>query len=147
MALRQVMEIPEQKKVYVKKSSTYDDDFLSQKVDLLEGKIAQTLPIFGTKLVEGLFEKSQVKEYLKALITEYFNGMHAYCFNELKSVVKARMSKDNYDFSFEKFKELTIELEKEYAVIEELGIEPTSVIDAFARNQSLWFQKSFSWGN
>lgn len=138
------IEIPEQKKIYVKKASTYDDDFLAQKVDLLEGKIAQTLPIFGPKLVEQLFEKTQVREYLKALLTEYYNGMHAHTFNSLKAVVKAKLTREDFPITYETMESLVKGIENDYAEpLKELGIEPEAVLAPYIRNQTQWFNTNF----
>ena len=148
MAIRSVatMEIPEKKLVLVKKQSPYPEDFLEQKIDLLLGIIARNVPLIGTKLCQFLLERDN-KEILKQYIIDHFTSAHQYAFTELKNVVKARMDKDNYDFSFEKMKSLIVELETEYcSPLSELGIEDTATIDAFAKNQAVWYHNSFSWG-
>ena len=141
MAIRQI-EIPE-KKVIVKSDLPYDTAFLDQKADLLLGLLSSRLPILGLWISQSLITN---KDYLRKVCAKYYTEMHAYCFSQIKNVVRNTMSEADHDFSFDAIKSIVVDLEKEYgAALPELGIEPSTAIDAFVQNQVRWFSSSFKW--
>lgn len=144
MAVRQVMEIPE--KQVKKQTSVYPKEFIDSKLDILLGLIANRLPIIGMTIVEKLLNTPQFREILRERLVEYYQSMHQWVFSELKNVIRAEMSPEEHDFSYETIRALIVKLENEYGQsLPELQIEPESVISAFAKNQALWYQKNYSW--
>lgn len=144
MATRQVMEIPE--KQVKKQTSVYSKEFIDSKLDILLGLIANRLPIIGMTIVEKLLNTPQFREILRERLVEYYQSMHQWVFSELKNVIRAEMSPEEHDFSYETIRALIVKLENEYGQsLPELQIEPESVISAFAKNQALWYQKNYSW--
>lgn len=140
------IEVPEKNVQVKKQNSPYTEEWLNKQVDLVLGLIVDRLPILGLTICKGHLDSPAWNQMLKNKIVEYYTEMHQWVFSELKNTIRSQMSPDEYDFSFETMKTLIVDLEKEYAKdLEELGIEPDSVISAFAKNQSLWYQKNFSW--
>ena len=139
-------EIPEAKAQVKKQTSVYPKEFIDSKLDILLGLIANRLPIIGMTIVEKLLNTPQFREILRERLVEYYQSMHQWVFSELKNVIRAEMSPEEHDFSYETIRALIVKLENEYGQsLPELQIEPESVISAFAKNQALWYQKNYSW--
>lgn len=136
------IEVPE-KKVIAKTDLPYDTAFLDQKVDILMGLFSSRVPILGIWVSQSLLTN---KDYLRKVCAKYYQEMHAYCFAQIKNVVRNTMTEEEHDFSFDSLKKIVIALESEYgAALPELGIEPSTTIDAFVNNQVKWFSSSFKW--
>lgn len=146
MAIRSIeMEIPE-KKVVKKQTSTYPKEWLDTKLDILLGIIASKLPVIGITIVEKLLNTPQFKEILRERLVEYYQSAHAYAFEGLKRVVRTTMSKDSFDFSFDTFKDIVVDLEKEFCSnLPELGVEDEQTLTAFVKNQVNYYTKSWNW--
>ena len=138
MTMRQTQkyEIPEKKN-----QTQYDPAWINSKVDILLGLVASRMSQMGIYLA-GLLNKNQ--DILKQIVTKYFTDMHAYCFSQIKSVVRNTQTPDKPDFSRETIRKIVVDLEKEFgAALPELGIESDPTIDAFVLNQCRWFSQNF----
>lgn len=138
--LAQKVEIPEKGR----EKLPYDTAWIDQKVEILLSIITTNIPVLGVWLTNGIMSKPEYREYLRKVVVRYFTEMHKYVFDNIKSVVRNTMTEETKDFSKESMKKIVVDLESEYgAGLPQLGIEPSTAIDAFVLNQCRWFSANF----
>lgn len=127
-----------------KEKLPYDTAWIDQKVEILLSIITTNIPILGLWLTRGIMAKPEYREYMRQVVVRYFTEMHKYVFDNIKSVVRNTMTAETADFSKENMKKIVVDLESEYgAGLPQLGMEPSTAIDAFVNNQIRWFSANF----
>ena len=122
----------------------YDTAWIDQKVEVLLSIITERIPLLGLWLTRGLMAKPEYRDYMRKLVVRFYTEMHKYCFENIKAVVRNTMTAETADFSRESIKKIVVDLESEYgAALPQMGIEPSTCIDAFVINQCRWFSSKF----
>lgn len=147
MAMRQVMETPESKMSQTTSKNPYPKEFIDTQTDLLLGLISSRIPVIGMTICQTLFATPSYREILRKRLTEWYQSAHQYSFTELKNKVRATMSPGNCDFSFENLRKIVVELQNEFcrSIPELAQSEPSTVIDAFVKNQVKYYAEKWDW--
>ena len=133
------VEVPEKKMVDKPKKYNHSEEWLKQKVFILLTIIGK-IPYFGLELCKTN------KDLIMTWLDNYYSAMRQHAFSQVKNVIHNTMDKDNYDFSYEKVKQIVIDLESDYAKeLPELGIEDDVSIAIFTKNQVNWLNNNFRW--
>ena len=119
----------------------YDVTFLDQKADILLGLVSTKVPVLGLWISQSLVTN---KEYMRKVCAKYYTEMHSFTFNSLKSVIRSKMTQEDFPISYETMESLVTDLEREYgSALPEMGIEPESVLAPFISNQLKWYNNNF----
>ncbi len=140
-------ETPESKMSQTTSKNPYPKEFIDTQVDLLLGLISSRIPVIGMTICQTLFATPSYREILKKRLIEWYQSAHQYSFTELKNKVRATMSPDNCDFSFENLRKIVVELQNEFcrSIPELAQSEPSTVIDAFVKNQVKYYAEKWDW--
>ena len=133
------IETPESKLQTKKQKYNHSEEWLKLKLFTLLTIIGK-IPYFGLELCKTN------KELLMTWLDNYYSAMRQHAFSQVKNTIHTTMDKDNYDFSYEKIKQIVIDLETDYAKeLPELGIEDDTSIAIFTKNQVQWLNNNFRW--